>query len=193
MRARAFVALLAVVLPLPAFAAPADDVKAAMLKLAHAHAYHVTIAGGAGGGGMEMDFVRPDRIHMTNGAMEMIRVGATMWVKVNGSWMQIPMQGGAMGARGGPAAASASVSQAQALADHPEEIATVTDRGPKLVDGETLHVYDVQQSGSSGTLTIFVGADGFPHAMETVDKQGKVSHMRFSRFDDPAIAITPPA
>ncbi len=178
-------ALLILGLTAPASAAAVDDVKSAMLKLAQAHSYHVAIDGGSKVA--EMDFIKPDRVHMMAGPMEMVHIGATTWIKVNGNWMKMNVP------NGGPMSAGMSpVTRAQAIADHPETMVTVTDRGTTMVDGVLLHMYLVQQNGDAKPMTLGVGPDGYPRTIETTDSSGKTSHVRFSHFDDPSIVIAAP-
>ncbi len=180
-------ALFVLALTAPAFAAPVDDVKSAMLKLARAHAYHVAIDGGSRAA--ELDFIKPDRVHMTSGPMEMVSIPPTTWVKVNGNWMKLNVPNGS-----GPMSAGMSpVSRAQAIADHPETMVTVTDRGTTTVDGVLLHMYVVQQNGDAKPMTLGVGPDGYPRTIESTDASGKTSRVRFSQFDDPAIVIAAPS
>jgi hypothetical protein len=179
--------LLVLAVTAPALAAPVDDVKSALLKLSHARAYHVSVSGARA---VDVDVVKPDSVHVMAGAMEMISIGSGTWIKTNGSWMKLPTSGaGPMRGGGG---FTAPVARAQSMAEHPDTMATVTDRGVATVDGETLHLYQVQANGDTKPMTLGVSSDGFPRSMETVDASGKTSRLKFTRYDDPTIVISAP-
>jgi len=126
--------------------------------------------------------------HLTSylmmGEMEMVHIGANTWMKVQGHWMQMPG-----GAGQGPGFTGA-LSHAQTLSAHTSDV-TVTDLGVKSVDGQTFHAYGVKNPGDPQPSTIYVGGDGYVHRIDSADDKGRVSTIRFSRFNVP-VAIDPP-
>jgi|HubBroStandDraft_1064217.scaffolds.fasta_scaffold37101_2 hypothetical protein len=182
MRRFLVVSVLVSALTAPALAAPVDDVKNALIGFGRLTSYHMTMD--VGGQHMEGDVVVPGKMHLMMGEMEMVHIGSNTWMKVQGHWMQIPG-----GAGQGPGFTGA-LSHAQTLSAHSSDV-TVTDLGVKSVDGESLHAYGVKNPGDPQPSTIYVGGDGHVHRIDSVDDKGKVSTIRFSRFNVP-VAIDPP-
>ena len=135
----------------PALATPADDVRAALVNFSQATSYHLTLD--ASGKHGEGDVVVPDKMQLTIGPMKMIKIGTTTWVYVNGHWMEMSMAGDSLGRMTG------GVTEAQSLSKDPKDV-TVTDLGPKTVDGETFHAYSVQNKGASTPSILYIGSDG---------------------------------
>ena len=167
----------------PALATPADDVKNAFVNFAQLSAYHLTLD--ANGKHGEGDVVAPDKMQLTIGPTTIVRIGTNTWVQVGGHWMQLQAAGDQMSRMTG------GLSEAQSIAANPKDV-TVTDLGMKTVDGETVHAYSVQSKGKSTPSTVYVGSDGRVHGVDTTDSQGKISTVRFSKFNE-TITIAPPS
>ena len=134
------IALLVTALAAPALATPTDDVKNAFIGFGQLTSYHFAVE--ANGKSGEGDVVVPDKMQMTFGPTKIIHIGTSTWVFVGGHWMQMPGTADSMGRMTG------GLSAAQSYAANPKDI-TVTDLGTKSVDGETLHLYSVQNKGNS--------------------------------------------
>jgi hypothetical protein len=174
---------LAVFLAVPAFATPTDDVKNALIALGQATSYHLVIVSNGKTG--EGDWVAPDKMQFTFGSTEIIRIGTTSWVHVQGHWMQVPAAAaGSMGA-----GATSGVSEAQSMAANAKNV-TVADLGMKTVAGATMHAYSVVQSGDTSPRIIYVGSDGRVQRIEHPTSTG-TSSVTFSKFNQPA-TISPP-
>jgi len=175
------IALLVTALAAPALATPTDDVKNAFIGFGQLTSYHFAVE--ANGKSGEGDVVVPDKMQMTFGPTKIIHIGTSTWVFVGGHWMQMPGAADSMGRMTG------GLSAAQSYAANPKDV-TVTDLGTKSVDGETLHLYSVQNKGNSTPSTVYVGSDGRVHRIDT-ESQGKVSIVRFSMFNE-SITIAAP-
>ena len=153
----------------PAYASPADDVRAAAIKFAALSSYQMSFGKGARSG--TLDVVKPDSMHMQSGSTEMIRIGSTTYVKTGPrGWMKLA----AMPATGPAAMAD----QVRSLARDAKE-GSVTDLGMKSIDGETLHAYrTTTKSGKQST--IFVGSDGLIHRIAGTSMD---SNIRFGKFN----------
>jgi hypothetical protein len=174
---------LTVFLAAPAFATPTDDVKNALIALSQATSYHLVIDSNGKTG--EGDWVAPDKMQMTFGPTEIIRIGTASWVHVQGHWMQVPAAAaGSMGA-----GATSGVSQAQNMAANAKDV-TVTDLGMKTVGGATMHAYSVVQKGETSPQIVYVGSDGRVQRIERTTSAG-TSSITFSKFNQPA-TISPP-
>jgi hypothetical protein len=178
-RLLAIVALLALSAS-PALADPTNDLKNAMIALATAKSYHLSMTT-AGGHTAEGDVVNPGRVHLTAGPMEIIVIDKTTYVKIQGAWHQFAMPG--MDHIMGP------VAMVQNFAKSHEDM-IVTDLGPKSVDGTLLHAYGVKNAGSTKNATIYIDAAGLPARIENTEGEG-LNVVKFSNFNGP-ISIDPP-
>jgi len=175
--------VLAASLAAPAFATPTDDVKNALIALGQATSYHMVIESNGKTG--EGDWVAPDKMEMTFGPTEIIRIGTTSWVHVHGQWMQLP----ASAASSMGAGATGGVTEAQSMAANAKDV-TVTDLGMKTVGGATFHAYSVTQKGDSSPRIIYVGGDGRVARIEHATASG-TSSISFSKFNQPATITAP--
>jgi hypothetical protein len=124
-------------------------------------------------------------MQLTIGPAALIKIGTTVWVQAGGRWMQMPAAGDQM------ARMTGGLSAAQSIAANPKDV-TVTDLGSKTADGATFHIYSVKSSGSPGPSIVYVGSDGRVARIDSTDSQGKISIVRFSKFNE-SITISPPA
>jgi hypothetical protein len=164
----------------PTAANPNDDLMHAADKFAAAKTFHATMTAGARVS--EIDYVAPDRFHMTMPSSESYVIGSTMYVKAGGSWMKLPMPGlqTMTDQLRGPAQIRAHIASV-----------TVTDKGIDA-DGHK-YAYDVKESGYTGHVVTWIGlADGLPHKM-VVTPEGKGSPVTvvYSRYNEP-ITVAPP-
>jgi hypothetical protein len=159
-------------------ASPLSDVQGAMILLAKANSYHISISSPEGKSG-EVDMVKPDKMHMVFAPMEMIRIGATTYMKMNGTWRQFTL----------PGAESVSALYRGAIdrATHPSASVTVVDLGMKTVDGAPLHAYAMKDTAASDPATVYLDDKGQPVRLET--KNGSV--IRISNINGP-ITINAP-
>jgi hypothetical protein len=175
--------VLAASLTAPAFATPTDDVKNALIALGQATSYHMVIESNGKSG--EGDWVAPDKMDMTFGTTEIIRIGTTSWVHVQGHWMQVPAAAaGSMGA-----GMNSGITSAQGMASNAKDV-TVTDLGMKTVGGVSLHAYSVVQKGESSPQIVYVGSDGRVARIEHATSSG-TSSITFSKFNQPATISAP--
>jgi hypothetical protein len=175
--------VLAVSLAAPAFASPTDDVKNALIALSQATSYHMVIESNGKTG--EGDWVAPDKMELTFGPTEIIRIGTTSWVHVQGRWMQLP----ASAASSMGAGSTSGLTEAQGMAANAKDV-TVTDLGMKTVGGASFHAYSVVQKCQTTPQIIYVGGDGRVARIEHATSTG-TSSITFSKFNQPA-TISPP-
>ncbi len=178
-RLLAIVALVALAAA-PAVADPTNDLKNAMIALASAKSYHLSMTT-AGGHTAEGDVVNPGRVHIVAGPMDVIVIDKTTYVKIQGAWHQFAMPG--MDRMMGP------VAMVQNFAKTHEDM-VVTDLGPKTVDGTVLHAYGVKNAGSAKNAVIYIDAAGLPARIENTENDG-LDVVKFSNFNGP-ISIDPP-
>jgi hypothetical protein len=164
----------------PALADPTSDLKNAMIALASAKSYHLSLTT-AGGHTAEGDVVNPGRVHLIAGPMDVIVIDKTTYVKIQGAWHQFAMPG--MDRMMGP------VAMVQNFAKSHDDM-IVTDLGPKTVDGTLLHAYSVKNAGSAKNAVIYLDAAGLPARIENTDSEG-LNVVKFSNFNGP-ISIDPP-
>jgi hypothetical protein len=165
----------------PALADPTNDVKNAMIGLANASSYHISAT--AAGHAMEGDFVKPGKMHLTAGPFEMIVIDKTTYVKMQGAWHQFTFPG--------MDRVMAPLSHAQNFLKSHDDI-TVTDLGPKVVGGATLHAYGVKNSTNSDRpITVYLDSSGTLVRIDVADNDGNTSTINFSNMNGP-ITIDPP-
>lgn len=163
-----------------AFATPSDDVGHAFIALGAATSYHVAIQ--ARGQTMDIDMLKPNKIHMMTAQMEMISIAGAAYVKVNGTWMKLPaampqqMQNVGFG-------------YVQTLANSKPNDVTVEDLGPKSVDGATYHAYKVTPKDGK-VSNVYLDGSGVIARCDVTDRSG-TSIIRFSKFNAP-ISIDAP-
>jgi outer membrane lipoprotein-sorting protein len=179
---RSLVAVLFVLaLSAPAFADATGDAVKALIGFNHLSSYHMHFTTPAGKT-MDVDIVNPNKMRMVSGPTQMVRIGDSMWVYVNGHWMAMPAM-----AAGSMSQMTGGVTAARTLGEHATRV-TVTDLGMKGAG----HAYLVKDPDMAGNTTIYVGGDGYVHEMDVVDNQGHTSTILISQFNQP-ITIDPPA
>jgi hypothetical protein len=156
----------------PASANPTDDVRAAMLKFADLNSWEMSF--GSGARQATMDYVKPNSMRMSSRGMQMVHVGNTTYVNMNGKWQKFTHERAGGGFE---------------MADHIRRAVsasngvTATDLGMKSIGGETLHAYKMTpKDGQPGT--IYIGADGLPHRFQGSDTNNEV--VTISKFNQVA-------
>ena len=128
-----------------------------------------------------VEFVAPDRFHMTSDFAENIAIGSNTWMKVeNKSWQKSPVD----------------MSQALKQFRNPKMLeemrknTTVKALGPDTLDGMPMNVFETITANAPGTDSpvhgkIWVGAaDNLPRRAETVGEfKGKTSKVTITYFD----------
>jgi hypothetical protein len=161
----------------PALADPKSDLMAAMGQFAKSTSYHVSASGK--GTGMEADMMLPSKMHITAGPMEMIKIDATTWVKLNGKWQKFAFPGMDQ--------MTAGLTGAVATARSAPDDMVVTDLGMKSPEGTPLHAYAITNKAGKSPSTLFIDGSGRLVRVEGTD--GMV--VKFSKFNDVA-PIEPP-
>jgi outer membrane lipoprotein-sorting protein len=157
----------------------------AMRKFAGVRSYHASMhmeGGPRGPMTNELDFVAPDRFRMELAGMgTQVIVGDTMYMSVSGRTMKVPMPAGTLTQWRDPA----RLGEAEANM-------TVDDQGSDSVDGQsaTKYVVHVTQPKES-TTTLWIGDAGLPLQILAHNAMGDAT-IRYSRFNDPSIAIEAP-
>jgi hypothetical protein len=163
----------------PALADPKGDVMGAMVGLAKATSYHITISS-HNRPSMEADMQAPGKMHMVSPQFEFIKIDTTTWVKMNGTWQKfsLPNMDQMIG----------GVTGVLDMAHEPDQL-TVTDLGPKTpaTGGPALHAYSVVNEAGKSPATMFI--DG-GRLVEVDNTDG--SSVKFSKFNDP-VDIEPPS
>lgn len=163
-----------------ALATPTDDIGNAFIALGAATSYHIAIQ--ARGQAMDIDMVKPNKMHMTNGQMEMISIAGAAYVKANGNWMKLPA---AMPQQ----MQNAGFGYVQTLADSKPNDVAVEDLGAKSVDGATYHAYKVTPKDGK-VSNVYLDGSGVIARCDVTDQTG-TSIIRFSKFNAP-ISIDAP-
>jgi len=184
MRSFAFSLLCASMTVLMTAQAPADptsDMIAMGQAFAAVHSFHADMTS-AKGTTMSMDMILPDKFHMTmNGKMQIIEIGSTMWMNMNGQWQQMPMAG-AMVQRPLDMARNAGM-QGDGVSDY-----TITDLGPAMLDGAPTHKYHMV--GKSGDAVDMWVAKNLPVQVQVTGKDGTAT-IKYSEYNS-VPDITPP-
>ncbi len=162
-----------------ALATPADDVAGAFAAWGKATSYHMAVIT-AKGQQMDGDFVRPDKMHLTMGPMEMITLADGTFVKMNGSWMRLP--------RPMPQMQSGALTYVEGLGRNPKDT-TVEDLGTKSVDGASYHAYKVTPNGGKPS-TVYVDGAGLVARVDVTEGDG-TSIVRFSKYNAPVTIVAP--
>jgi hypothetical protein len=165
------------------FADPTNDLKNAMINLSKATSFHVTAS--AQGHTMEGDIVRPNKMHITAGPMEMINIDQTTYVKMGGTWREFTMPG--------MDRVMAPINNVQAFAERAKSNPniSVSDLGMKTVDGVSYHAYLVKDGDGSGSATtVYVDGNGYPARVDVTDSKGTQSVL-FSNFNGPITIVAP--
>jgi hypothetical protein len=168
-----------------AAASPRDAVIAAMHRMVAARSYHADMhleSGKAGTRDTTLDFVAPDRFRMAMAGMgTQYIIGNTMYLDVHGRRIQAPA----------PAATLQQWRDPGRLAGI-EATMTVDDQGSERIDGAAVHKYLVRNDKPTPVeMTLWVDDAGLPRQLATHTAIGSVT-TRYSRFDDPTLAVEPP-
>ena len=161
----------------PAWADPKSDLASSMIQFSKATSFHMSAT--SRGKTVEVDMVKPGKVHIVVAPMEMIKIDNTMYVKMGGTWRQFTLPGMDRIADMYQGALDKST--------HPTDDMVVVDLGMKTVEGATLHAYTIKNKGDTGPTTLYIDDKGFPARVETSD--GSV--VRFSNINGP-IAINAP-
>ncbi|WP_460764387.1 LolA family protein [Lysobacter fragariae] len=172
-----------------ASASALDTIKGSMAKFVAVRSYHATMRldGGARSAmNNEVDFVAPDRYRMNmEGMGTQVVIGDTMYMSMRGRTMQVPMQPGSLTQWRDPA----RMQEVQAGM-------TVESLGSETLDGTATRKYVVHHTQPKPTdVTMWI--DGHDLPMQIVvhgSERGNPFTVttRYSRFNDPSIAVDPP-
>jgi hypothetical protein len=169
---------LVLALAAPALADPVADVRGAMLALSRATSFHIS-ATATSGQDVEADFLPPAKAHFVAGPVEIVTIAGTTWVKLAGSWRQFAIPG-----------MDHVTGFVQGTIDtmrNPPDDMTVTDLGPKSVDGATLHAYAVASKSGGYADTVYLDRGGLLARIDTPS----AGVVRFSKYNQP-LTIDPP-
>ncbi|MGN6513020.1 MAG: hypothetical protein ACTHKZ_05520 [Lysobacteraceae bacterium] len=173
-------------------AAPADpraEVQAAMDRFLAARSFHATmrLKGGAQGLAItDADFVAPDRYRITipNVGTQTV-IGGTMYMTTHGHTMRVPMPAGTLAQWRDPARISGNLAAVR-----------VEALGADSLGGAPARKYALHHAQPRPLeVLLWVGEDGRPLQVQVDSRmQGHPvqSSVRYSRYDDPAIAIQAP-
>lgn len=175
-------------------AGPATDARAELIASLGAfkgiRSYHATMQVEAQGKTMvtELDFVAPDRFRMTmpGGIGTQTIIGDTMYMQAGGQVVRSKVPAGMLDKWRSPG----NVEDAY-------DGIVVQALGPAMLDGKPARRFLLRQPSSDtpADITMWVGADGLPLQVQAVvtdaGTQGN-SLIRYSRYNDPSIEITPP-
>lgn len=182
-------AVLALAVSASASADPKADLHDAFAKFMAAKSFRATVTDVKKGQQISsMEFVAPDRYHMTGGrGPEMFIVGDDGYMNMDGRMTKIPV----------PVGKIVSQFRNENYQHMEENGMSVTDLGDDMVDGEAAHAYGY-------TMTKPVAADakvwvskksGLPLQVESNGSAMGVkstTRVRYSDFDDPSIKIASP-
>jgi hypothetical protein len=160
----------------PALADPKSDVGNAMLALDKASSYHMSIA--ARGRSVEADFVKPGKMHVTVGPMEIIKIDTDTYVKINGSWKKFAFPGMDQ--------MTDMFAGMIAQAHHTDTDITITDLGMTTLEGAQLHAYSSKNKSGTIAVTIYVDANGYPARLENAD-----GVLKFTNINGPMTIVAP--
>ena len=182
---------LALLLPSPVLAQAAGDaradVDAAIARFAQASSFHASMStDGDPPVTSRTDFVAPDSYRMTmpDGVVQVV-VDGTMYIDGADGVRSIPV----------PPEVLARWSRRTRLSGLGAGM-TATDLGEDVVDGASARKYGITKPGeATPSMTIWVGADGYPLQVRAGGSAGGrpvTTTIRYSRFNDPALAISKP-
>lgn len=165
------------------------EVQAAMDKFLAARSFHATmrLKGGAQGLAIsEADFVAPDRYRITIPSIgtETI-VGDAMTMTAHGRTMRVPMPAGTLTQWRDPARIAGNLASVQVQALGDDNLAGVPARKYALHHAQPRPL----------DVLLWIGADGRPLQVQvdsTMQGHPVQSSVRYSRYDDPSIAIDAP-
>lgn len=167
-------------------ASPFHSVEASMEKFLAARSFHARMdMEAAQPTTVEMDFVAPDRYRMVMGDATQVVIGDTMYMQVQGQTMKMPLPAGTLGNWRDPLKMRQS-----------KEGMVVEALGSERVDGHPARKFHVRYGPpDNAEVTYWIGTDGLP--LQLVNRGSGPSGaytmtIRYSGFDDPAIAIDAP-
>lgn len=152
--------------------------------------YHATMQVEAQGTTMltELDFVAPDRFRMTmpGGIGTQTIIGDTMYMQAGGRVTSTKVPAGMLDKWRNPGNVHDAYDET-----------VVRALGPAMLDGEPVRKFLLQQplADTPADITMWIGAEGLPLQVQAVvTEPGKAgsSLIRYSRYNDPSIRITPP-
>ena len=176
---------LVLVLPAIAWSGAREDVDAAIARFAQAQSFHASIST-AGSPASETDFIAPDRYRMTlpDGRVQVV-VDGTMYMRDGDAVQRVQVPPEVLARwrqRTGLSGLGAGM-QATAL-------------GEDVLDGASARKYAITRPGEAApAMTIWIGTTGYPLQVEANGMaEGKpvTTTIRYSRFNDPNLAITAP-
>ncbi|GAC1389558.1 MAG: hypothetical protein NVSMB31_05690 [Vulcanimicrobiaceae bacterium] len=131
---------------------------------------------------MELEFVAPDRYHMTTPAGDQYIIGDTMYMHVGGMSMKLPAK-----SMTGMIGNIRSLAAGQNLkADY-----TIAYLGTTSMGGQTLRMYSyTKKSDPSIKVKMYVAPDNLPRRNEVTGKDGLATVITYKDFNAP-ITINP--
>ncbi len=184
MRSFAFALLFASLTILATVPAPADttgDMAAMWQAFASVHSFHDDIT--TPRGSIAMDFVAPDKYHMTmNGQMQLIKIGSDMWMNMGGAWQHMPAVG-AMVQRPMDMARNAGM-QGGGASDY-----AITDDGTAMLGGVLAHKYHMVSKSNGNVVEMWV-VKNLPVQVQTSGSEGAAT-IKYSQYNS-VPDITPP-
>ena len=165
---------------------PKDAIRASMRKFMAVKRFHASMrmeGGARAATSNEVDFVAPDRYRMTmQGIGTQTIIGDSMYMKVRGQAMKMPLPAGTLTQWRDPARLAGD-----------EAGMTVRTQGRELIDGQSMRKYLVHHERPQPVdVTIWIDSDDLPVQVRVAgDAQGQASTatIRYSRFDDPSIEV----
>lgn len=160
----------------PALADGTDALHNAFVSLAKATSYHIAFE--TDRGTVDSDFVPPSRMHLMMGPLEMISIDNVTYLKRGDTWTKFSFPG--------TETLTAQILQTREYAKNQANF-NVSDLGPKTLDGEDLHAYQVRPKSDNPTgkpATVYVGRDGYVHRIDATSDRGSAI-VRFSKFNAP--------
>lgn len=177
--------------PSPATAAAAADpvaqVSASMDKFLAARSFHAQMTmSGEQNLTQELDFVAPDRYRIRMPIGTQVIIGDTLYLDMQGEKAKMPLPAGTLNQWRDPLKLQQGKAGLQ-----------VEPRGRDRIDGVAADKFLVRSPTEEGPVefTYWIGSDGLPLQLQHGGQaRGKPYRMtlRYSRFDDPGIAIEPP-
>ena len=178
---------LALLAPMLAWAGAREEVDAAIAKFAGARSFSAAMdTGGTRVLNSRTDFIAPDRYRMTlpDGRVQVV-VDGTMYVEGEDGVRSVRIPPEVL-------ARWRERTRITGLGDGMQ----ATDLGEDVIDGASTRKYGISRPGTDGsTMTMWIGVDGYPlqvRAPGVVDGQPVTTTIRYSRFNDPTLAIAPP-
>lgn len=175
----------------PLSASPKEELLASLAKFRGLRSFHATMRMEGGPQGpvtTEMDYVRPDRYRMVMRGggfeMEQVRIGNDMYMVRDGRARKMTMPAGSM-------------DQWQDVMARSQETMTVEALGAGTLDGRAARRFLMHQAEPAPSdVTLWLDDAGLPLQAEVrndVGGRAVTTTIRYSRLDDPAIRIEPPA